>query len=104
MYHDIFVFVYVALFGLKLALLVKVDVYQLGQRKSDIAIICGPAMGLCVEWIATATERSSVHRLDLVLQFLFVVKVVLTLSRSDSGRILSDFLKARWAIGPSVYC
>jgi hypothetical protein len=109
MYH-FFTIIYIALLGLKISLLKEFNVLQLGEKVFDIAVICGPALCLLVEfhWSSDVIAKRNQHRslmqaFDMFLQLLFVVKVIVGLCRGDSGRSVVDFIKSRLSIGPSTY-
>jgi hypothetical protein len=109
MYH-FFTLLYISLIGIKINLLSTFGPLQLGQRVLDLLIVCGPAACLLVEFYSTGdtTLKREQHRpfiqvFDMILQLLFVIKVVSGLYRGDSARLVADYLKSRLLIGPSPY-
>ena len=108
--YQLFSIIYILLLGLKLHLLATFRLVQLGQTLTDILIICGPALSLIVEFNCCndALKNRESHRpymqvFDMLLQALFVAKVVSGLYRGNSGRTIISFVKSRLLIGPSTY-
>jgi hypothetical protein len=108
--YQIFTLLYIFLLGAKVYLLSSFKVLELGQRAADVAIVCGPALCLLLEFycftdaeVKREQYRTPVQLFDMILQLLFVSKVVLSCCRGSGARMVTDFLKSRFLIGPSPY-
>ena len=109
MYH-LFTILYLTLISVKIPLLSTFAALQLGQRALDVMIVCGPATCLLIEfyWNDDGKLRRENHRpfvqiFDMILQLMFVIKVVCGLYRGNSARLVADYVKSRLLIGPSPY-
>lgn len=109
MYH-FFTLLYISLIGIKIHLLSTFGALQLGQRFLDVLIVCGPAVCLLFEFycnsdssIKREQHRPAIQVFDMILQLLFVIKVVAGLHQGNSARVVADYIKSRLLIGPSPY-
>lgn len=108
MYH-IFTFCYIILFLIKVYLLKNCDFSAIGDRLLDIIIVCSPALLLVSEWalvcerVDRQQHRPLEHMFDMVLQSLFVGKIIYKLSKQDTGRALKSFVQSHLIIGPCFY-
>jgi len=108
MYH-LFTLFYIILFLIKLYLLRKCELHNLGDRFLDVIIVCSPALFLVSEWallrdhIPRHQHRPLEHMFDMLLQSLFVGKVLFKLAERESGRLVARFIKNHLCMGPSVY-
>lgn len=108
MYH-LFTLFYIILFLIKLYLLKTCDPHKLGDRILDVFIVCSPALMLVSEWLLVEgrierhQHRPFEHVFDMLLQSLFVGKVLYKLSERNAGRIVGNFIKGHLCIGPSIH-
>ena len=106
--YQIFTLIYIVLLSSKIVLLKRFDVEKLGDKVSDPLIVCAPAVCLLLEFHANRNDPPECHRphiqaFDMFLQFLFVLKVLASVCKSENGRLFVEFCRSRLMMCPSPY-